>query len=284
MPDPDGALEAGQPMYGNGFLPSAYQPTLFRSGAHPVLNLELPAGIVKNEREKTIDLIRRLNEATLKEEEDELAARLRTYQLAFRMQSEAPELLDIQKETEETLKLYGVGVEPTDDYGRRCLMARRLVENGVRFTVVVSGGGAGNLQWDAHKDIEENHLRMAAQTDQPIAGLLTDLKRRGLLETTLVLWGGEFGRSPEAQAGMGRDHHNLGFTMWMAGGGVQGGRVVGATDAIGLNAIEKPYHFRDIHTTILHLLGLDQDKLTFPHLGRNERLTQVHGKLIREIL
>ncbi len=284
MPDPDGALEAGQPMYGNGFLPSAFQPTVFRAGSRPVLNLDLPAGIAMTDRQKTIELIRQLNEATLADEEDELAARLRTYGLAFRMQSEAPEVFDLSSETEETLQLYGVGVEPTDDYARRCLMARRLVEQGVRFTVVVSGGGSGMTQWDAHKDIEENHLRMAAQTDQPIAGLIADLKRRGLLDSTLVLWGGEFGRSPEAQAGVGRDHHNLGFTMWMAGGGVQGGRVVGATDAIGLRAIEKPYHFRDIHTTILHQLGLDQDGLTFPHLGRNERLTQVHGKVMREIL
>ncbi len=284
MPDPDGALEAGQPMYGNGFLPSAYQPTVFRAGDRPVLNLDLPAGIAMKDRFQTVELIRQLNEATLADEEDELAARLRTYGLAFRMQSEAPEIFDLSNETEETLKLYGVGTEPTDDYARRCLMARRLVENGVRFTVVVSGGGAGMLQWDAHKDIEENHLRMAAQTDQPIAGLISDLKRRGLLDSTLILWGGEFGRSPEAQAGVGRDHHNLGFTMWMAGGGVQGGRVVGATDAIGLRAIERPYHFRDIHTTILNQLGLDQDQLTFPHLGRNERLTQVHGKVIREIL
>lgn len=284
MPDPDGALEAGQPMYGNGFLPSAYQPTLFRAGEKPVLNLDLPAGLAMKDRQKTMELIRQLNEATLRDEEDELAARLRTYGLAFRMQSEAPAVFDLRNETEATMQMYGVGIEPTDDYGRRCLIARRLVESGVRFTVVVSGGGAGNLQWDAHKDIEENHLRMAAQTDKPIAGLIMDLKRRGLLDSTLVLWGGEFGRSPEAQAGVGRDHHNLGFTMWMAGGGVQGGRVVGATDAIGLNAIEKPYHFRDIHTTILHQLGLDQDKLTFPHLGRNERLTQVHGKVIKEIL
>ncbi|MDZ4852584.1 MAG: DUF1501 domain-containing protein [Pirellulaceae bacterium] len=284
MPDPDGALEAGQPMYGNGFLPSAYQPTVFRAGDRPVLNLDLPAGISMNDRRKTIELIRQLNEATLASDDDELAARLRTYGLAFRMQSEAPDVLNLASETEETLRLYGVGVEPTDDYARRCLMARRLVEQGVRFTVVVSGGGSGATQWDAHKDIEENHLRMAAQTDQPIAGLITDLKRRGLLDSTLLLWGGEFGRSPEAQAGVGRDHHNLGFTMWMAGGGVQGGRIVGATDAIGLRATEKPYHFRDIHTTILNQLGLDQDQLTFPHLGRNERLTQVHGKIIREIL
>ncbi len=284
MPDPDGALEAGQPMYGNGFLPAAYQPTVFRSGERPVLNLDLPAGVSLATRRKTIELIQQLNEVNLDSEDDELAARLRTYGLAFRMQTDAPEILDLSRESEETHRLYGVGVEPTDDYGRRCLMARRLVEHGVRFTVVVSGGGSGATQWDAHKDIEENHGRMAAQTDKPIAGLLADLKRRGLLESTLVLWGGEFGRSPEAQGGMGRDHHNLGFSMWMAGGGVQGGKVVGATDAIGLRAVEKPYHFRDLHTTILHQLGLDQDRLTFPHLGRNERLTQVHGRVIREII
>jgi uncharacterized protein (DUF1501 family) len=150
--------------------------------------------------------------------------------------------------------------------------------------VVVSGGGAGNLQWDAHSDIEENHQRMAARTDRPIAGLLRDLKRRGLLDSTLVLWGGEFGRSPEAQGGKGRDHHNLGFSMWLAGGGIKGGRVVGATDAIGLRAVEKPYHLRDVHTTILHQLGLDQKALSYLHLGRKERLTLVEGKVIQSIL
>ena len=284
MPDPEGALEAGQPMYGNGFLPAAYQPTLFRPGERPVLNLELPTGVSMNQRRRTVDLIRQLNEASLSSDNDEFSARLESYELAFKMQTEAPGVFDLAQESEETLRLYGVGVEPTDDYGRRCLLARRLVEQGVRFTVVVSGGGSGNTQWDAHGDIEENHLRMAAETDRPIAGLLADLKRRGLLDTTLVLWGGEFGRSPEAQGGKGRDHHNLGFTMWMAGGGVQGGRVVGATDAIGLQAVENRYHFRDIHTTILHLLGLDQDLLTYLHLGRNERLTQLRGKLISEIV
>ena len=165
-----------------------------------------------------------------------------------------------------------------------CLLARRLVENGVRFTCVVSGGGPGNKQWDAHGDIEENHVRMAAQTDQPIAGLLKDLKRRGLLDSTLVVWGGEFGRSPEAESSKGRDHHNLGFSMWMAGGGIKGGQVVGATDAIGLRAIRDPYHFRDIHTTILNQLGLDQDELSYLHLGRKERLTLVQGKVIHQIV
>jgi len=283
MPDPNGALEAGQPMYANGFLPAIYQPTMFRTRGAPVMNLDLPAGVVASERRATIDLIRRLNEATLEPDDRERAARMNSYDLAFQMQMEAPAIFDLSRETQETLDLYGVGVEPTDDYGRRCLLARRLVEQGVRFTVVVSGGGAAKDQWDAHSDIEENHLRMAAKTDRPIAGLLADLKRRGLLDSTLVLWGGEFGRSPAAQ-GKGRDHHNTGFTMWLAGGGVQGGRVVGATDAIGLKAVEKPYHFRDLHATILHQLGLDQELLTFPHLGRDERLTLVNGRLIDEIL
>ena len=284
MPDPDGALPAGQPMYTQGFLPAIYQPTMFRPGKKPVLNLDLPPGISLAERRHTLDLIRHLNETTLDPHDEEFSARMNAYDLAFKMQTEAPEVLDLSKESKATLDLYGVGVEPTDDYGRRCLMARKLVEKGVRFVCVVSGGGSGRLTWDAHDDIEENHLRMAVQTDQPMAALLKDLKQRGLLDTTLVLWGGEFGRSPEAESGKGRDHHNLGFTMWMAGGGVKGGRVVGATDAIGLQAVDKPYHLRDIHTTILNQLGLDQHTLTYPHLGRNERLTFVEGKVIREIV
>lgn len=284
MPDPDGALPAGQPMYSNGFLPAVHQPTMFRPGVKPVLNLDLPPGVTLAERRRTLELIRTLNESTLDPFDEEFAARMNAYDLAFKMQTEAPAVLDLSRESPETLELYGIGVEPTNDYGRRCLLARKLVEKGVRFVCVVSGGGSGKLTWDAHEDIEENHLRMAPQTDKPIAGLLKDLKRRGLLDSTLVLWGGEFGRSPEAEARGGRDHHNLGFTMWLAGGGVKGGQVVGATDAIGLHAVEKPYHLRDIHTTILHQLGLDQHTLTYPHLGRNERLTFVEGKVIAEIV
>ena len=284
MPDPKGALEAGQPMYANGFLPAVYQPTTFRPGGRPVLNLDLPSGVGAESRRRTLKLIGDLNRSALDPADEEFSARINAYDLAFKMQTEAPEVLDLSREPRETLDLYGVGVEPTHDYGRRCLLARKLVENGVRFVCVVSGGGPGNMQWDAHSDIEENHVRKASETDKPVAGLLKDLKRRGLLESTLVLWGGEFGRSPEAESGRGRDHHNLGFTMWMAGGGIQGGKVVGATDAIGLRAVESPYHFRDIHTTILHQLGLDQHRLTYPHLGRDERLTFVEGKVIREIV
>jgi uncharacterized protein (DUF1501 family) len=180
--------------------------------------------------------------------------------------------------------MYGVGKQPTDDYGRRCLLARRMVEKGVRFITVVSGGGPGNLQWDAHENIEENHLRMSAQTDQPVAALLADLKQRGMLKDTLVIWGGEFGRSPEAQGGKGRDHHNLGFSMWLAGGGIKGGQVVGATDAIGLRAVENPVHFRDVHTTVLNQLGLNQHALSFMHQGRRERLTEVEGHVVKQIV
>jgi len=284
MPDPLGALEAGQPMYMNGFLPAAYQPTMFRPGNNPVLNLELPSHVDLKNRKRTLKLVRELNEATLQPGDDELEARLNSYDLAFRMQTRAPEIFDLRQETRETLDLYGVGRKPTDDYGRRCLMARRLVENGVRFVCVVSGGGPGNMQWDAHGDVEENHLRKASETDQPVAALLKDLKRRGLLDETLILWGGEFGRSPEAQSGKGRDHHNLGFSMFMAGGGVKGGTVVGATDDIGLRAVESPHHFRDIHATMLHQLGLDQHQLTYRHLGRDERLTFLEGNVIDEIV
>ena len=284
LPDPDGALEAGRPMYMNGFLPAAHQPLMLLPGERPVLNLDLPPHASAAKRRRTLELIRQLNEAALANSDDEFEARIKSYELAFRMQTEAPQVFDLTDETQETLDLYGVGGETTHDYGRRCLLARRLVEKGVRFTVVVSGGGPGDRQWDAHKDIVENHNRKAGQTDQPIAALLIDLKRRGLLDSTLVVWGGEFGRSPEAQSSKGRDHHNLGFSMWMAGGGIHGGQVVGATDEIGLRAIEKPYHFRDIHTTILHQLGIHQDELTYPHLGREERLTQIHGKVINEIV
>ena len=185
MADPDGALEAGQPMYGNGFLPAVYQPTMFAAGSTPVRNLELPTGVDAATRAKTIELIQGLNRAVLKDGDDELEARINAYDLAFKMQTEAPAVFDLAAETNETLKLYGVGREPTDDYGRRCLLARRLVEQGVRFVTVVSGGGPGTKQWDAHQDLEENHLRLAAQVDQPIAVLLP--------------LGGEGGRRPDDQ-------------------------------------------------------------------------------------
>ena len=283
MPDPGGTIEAGQPVYANGFLPSVYQPNVFRAGRKPVLNLELPAGVSLDQRRKTLDLIRDLDRAQMVQDDDEFSARLNTYDLAFKMQTEAPAVFDISKEPRHVQDLYGVGDPATDDYGRRCLLARRLVEKGVRIVVIVSGGPA-LTQWDAHEDIEENHLRMAARTDRPIAGLLKDLKQRGLLDSTLVVWGGEFGRTPEAENGKGRDHNNTGFSMWMAGGGVRGGTVVGATDEIGLRAVEQPHHLRDIHTTVLHQLGLEQNALSYLHQGRRERLTELQGEVIRGIV
>ena len=283
MPDPGGTIEAGQPVYANAFLPSAYQPNIFRAGKKPVLNLEMPAGISLEQRRKTLGLIRTLDEARMTPGDDELSARLETYDLAFKMQTEAPEVFDLSKESSSTLDLYGVGDAMTEDYGRRCLLARRLVEKGVRF-VCVSCGGPTSSQWDAHADIEENHLRMGKRVDKPIAGLLKDLKQRGLLDSTLVLWGGEFGRTPEAENGKGRDHNNTGFSMWMAGGGIRGGVAAGRTDDIGLKAVEEPHHLRDIHTTVLHQLGLNQDALSYLHQGRNERLTEVRGEVIKAIV
>jgi len=285
MPDSAGAQEAGVPMYKNGFLPSVYQPTFLRPGNRPVLNLELPEGVSIEERRKTISLINSMNEAGLAQGENaEFSARISAYDTAFRMQTEAPEVFDISKESKETLSLYGVGDPKTDDYGRRCLLARRMVEKGVRYICVVSGGGTANTEWDAHTDIEENHIRMAGMTDKPVAGLIRDLKQRGLLDSTIVLWGGEFGRSPESERSKGRDHHNTGFSMWVAGGGFKGGTVYGATDDIGLKAVEKPVHFRDLHATLLQQMGLNQDALNYMHLGRKERLTELRGEIIKEII
>ncbi len=288
MPAPEGALEGGQPMYGQGFLPAVYQPTVMRPGRNPILNLDLPRGAGFEQRRRTIDVIKQLGQAALTEEDNELSARIASYELAFRMQTEAPELVDLSKEPKETIELYGIGTEPTDDYGRRCLLARRMVEKGVRFVCVVSGGGPGDLQWDAHSDIEENHQRLAWKTDKPVAGLLKDLKRRGLLESTLVVWGGEFGRTALAEgepgSALGRDHSPTGFTWWMAGGGIRGGTVVGKTDELGIHAIEDRVHFRDLHTTLLSQLGLDQNQLTYLHLGREERLTELHGTVIEKIV
>lgn len=283
MPDPYGTIEAGQPVYANAFLPAVYQPSVFRAGRKPVLNLDLPQGITPAQRKNTLNFIRELDQATMHPNDDEFSARMSTYDLAFKMQTEAPATFDISKEPEHIRRMYGVDDEVTDDFGRRCLLARRLVEKGVRFVTVVSGGPAIS-QWDAHDDIEENHLRMAVRTDKPIAGLLKDLKQRGLLDSTLVVWGGEFGRTPEAQGGKGRDHNNTGFTMWMAGGGIRGGVAAGTTDELGLHAIEDPHHLRDIHTTVLHQLGLNQDALSYLHQGRRERLTEVQGSTIKSLV
>ena len=286
MPDPKGALEAGQPMYMPGFLPAVYQPTMFRPGDRPVLNLSLPSQVEASQRRKTVDLIRQLNQATVDPHDEEFHARIQAYDVAFRMQAEAPEIFDLSRETRETLELYGVGKEPTDDYGRRCLLARKLVEQGVRFVCVVSGGGPGNMQWDAHGDVEENHLRKAAETDQPVAALLKDLKARGLLDDTIVIWTTEFGRLPisEGIGEGGRDHNPEGFTSFMAGAGLKPGYSYGRTDELGYKATEKPVTIYDFHATLLHLLGLDHTRLSWYHNGLQRRLTDVHGHVIRDVL
>jgi len=282
LPDPAGWVKGGAPAWGNGFLPAAYQGTVLRGGASPILNLRTPSGISESQQRRTLDLINRLNREHLRERADdsELAARIAAYELAFRMQAQAPEVVDIAGETAATRKLYGLDRQETAEFGLRCLLARRMVERGVRFVQVYCGDTNG---WDAHANIEENHTRLCRQSDQPIAGLLKDLKSRGLLKDTLVIWGGEFGRTPTSQGAKGRDHHSLGFTMWLAGGGVKGGLVHGATDEIGYRAVENRMHVHDLHATILHLMGLDHERLTYRYSGRDFRLTDVHGRVTKEI-
>jgi hypothetical protein len=284
MTQPEGTPEGGAPCWGAGFLPAVHQGTLFRSGASPIMNLRPPEGITPDQQRRTLDLLKSMNETDLDPLDSELSARIASYELAFRMQSRAPEAVDVSKESAETKSLYGMDDPKTVEFGTRCLLARRLVERGVRFVQLYSGGGPVAMQWDAHDDVDANHEKMCGLTDKPVAALLTDLKRRGLLEDTLVVWGAEFGRTPVSQGGgRGRDHNATGFTMWMAGGGVKGGRVVGATDEIGLAAIEDRAHVNDIHATILHLMGLNHTKLTYLHNGRDERLTDVAGRVITKL-
>ena len=281
MPQPEGTPEGGTPMWGAGFLPAVYQGTLLRGGPTPVLHLKSP--LAPGRQRATLDLLQKMNELDLSEDNPEMAARIASYELAFRMQSHAPEAVDLKQESAAVRKLYGLDRPETAEFGARCLLARRLVERGVRFIQIFSGGGPVSVQWDAHKDLAANHRKMAAMTDQPIAALLTDLKARGLLESTLVIWGSEFGRLPMSQSGNGRDHNPHAFTMWMAGGGVAGGRTVGKTDDFGLYGIGQRYAMRDFHATILHALGLDQHKLWYLHNGRHEKLTDFGGRVIQEV-
>jgi hypothetical protein len=282
LPDPGGWVKGGAPAWGNGFLPAAYQGTLLRGGPAPVLHARPPAGVSDGQQRRTLDLVQRLNEEHLRRRGDaELSARIAAYELAFRMQAAAPEVVDVSGEAEATRRLYGLDRPETAEFGRRCLLARRMVECGLRFVQLYCGDTNG---WDAHADIEGNHGRLCRQSDRPIAGLLTDLKRRGLLADTLVVWGGEFGRTPMSEGTDGRDHNPHGFTMWLAGGGVKGGQVIGATDAVGLRAAEGRTHVHDVHATTLHLLGFNHKKLTFRHNGRNERLTDNFGEVIGRAL
>ncbi len=284
MIQPEGTPEGGAPCWGAGFLPTIYQGTLFRKGAHPIQNLNLPPGVTTQQQRHTLDLLRKMNDEQRDPSDTELSARMASYELAFRMQSAAPEAVDLTRETAKTRTAYGLDDRRTADFGTRCLLARRLVERGVRFVQLYSGGGPLVTQWDAHDDINSNHERMCARVDQPIAALLQDLKARGLLDSTLVVWASEFGRLPTSQGGKGRDHNPYGFTMWLAGGGVKGGQTVGATDEFGLRAIKDRISVNDFHATLLHLLGMDHERLTFRHNGRDERLTDVAGKVVEQVV
>ena len=276
MTDRGGGIKGGPPAWGSGFLPAAYQGTTMRAGQPPILDLAPPPGITGVRQRRTLDLLQRMNarHRDSRDADDELAARMEAYELAFRMQSAAPELVDLSGETEATKKLYGIDHKATNDFGVRCLLARRMLESGVRFVQLYSGDTNG---WDAHNDVRANHTEYCQKTDLPIAGLLTDLHQRGLLDDTLVIWGGEFGRMPMSEQGKGRDHNPWGFCYWLAGAGARGGYVHGATDAVGLRAAENPVHMSNFHATILWALGLDPDRLTWLHNGLDEKLTGVEG-------
>ncbi|MBM3814092.1 MAG: DUF1501 domain-containing protein [Acidimicrobiia bacterium] len=285
---PPGGLDC----FGSGFLPASYQGTLFRNSEHPVADLQPLEKDPARQRAK-LELLGKLNRGVLDRfgQVSEIEATISNYEMAFRMQSAVPDLLDFSGESEATRKLYGLDEELTSEFGRECLIARRLVERGVRFIELLSPARKGLDRWDQHSGLENGHRINAKSTDKPIAGLLRDLKSRGLLDQTLVIWGGEFGRTPCAQypdgsyvKEIGRDHNPFGFTMWMAGGGVKGGVVHGATDEYGYFAVEKKVHVHDLHATILHLLGLDHTRLSFHFSGRDMRLTDVHGNVVREIL
>jgi hypothetical protein len=278
-----GEVLGGPKNWSSGFLPASYQGTLFRREGAPILDLAPPKAIGDNQQRGRLDLLKSLNRhyGETKPEDTELAARLESFELAYRMQAAAPEAVDLGSETDATRKLYGMDDDVTAKFGANCLLARRLVERGVRFVELYSGSGSG---WDSHTDLDKQHGRRCLETDVPIAGLLTDLKARGLLDSTLVVWGGEFGRTPFNEKGNGRDHNPWGFSMWMAGGGVKKGKVIGTTDDIGLRAVERPLHVHDIHATILWALGLDHVKVTYLHNGRSERPTIVSGEVVGEAL
>jgi hypothetical protein len=278
----DKEVLGGPKNWSSGFLPAIYQGTQFRQGPTPIFHLAPPETVGDDQQRNKLDLLAQLNKrfSESRTDDTELLARLNSYELAYRMQSAAPEAVDLSKESEATKKLYGIDNPATAKYGTMCLLARRLVERNVRFIQLYSGSGSA---WDAHNNIEGNHTRMCLSTDKPIAGLLADLKSSGLLDTTLVVWGGEFGRTPFNEKGDGRDHNPWGFTIWMAGAGIKGGQIIGSTDEIGLRAIEKRAHVHDIHATILHLLGLNHHRTLYQHNGRMERPTINGGELIKEL-
>ena len=276
----------GQPNWGAGFMPAAYQGTQFRSTGDPIVDLKPPKEMGRERQRKWLDLLQNLNREHLEQnpEDTELSARIQSYELAYRMQVHATDAIDISKESGATRKLYGLDDPRCQYFGRQALMARRLVERGVRMVQLYSGGGNHEPTWDQHWSLKKFHTQHAGETDIPIAGLIKDLKSRGLFEDTLILWHGEFGRMPISQRLDGRDHNPYGFTVWMAGGGVKGGTVVGSTDHFGYKAVENRKSVYDFHATIMHLMGLDHERLTYHYNGRDMRLTDVHGAVIKEVL
>lgn len=276
--------QGGSANWSNGFLPAHFQGTPLRSKGSPILDLKPPAGVSSAQQRSNLDLLARLNGKHAEEHawHEELQARMNNYELAFRMQMQVPEVIDLEKEDASTKEMYGIGQDATDAFGRKCLLARKLVEKGVRFVQLYAG------TWDSHDYIERAHGNLIRQVDKPIAALIADLKQRGMLEDTLVVWCGEFGRTPDngVRGGTqyGRDHNPKAMTVWFAGGGVRAGHTIGATDDRGMEAIEEVHHVRDLHVTLLHLLGLDDNKLTFYHGGRFKQLSQFGGQVIEKLI
>ena len=289
MLDPSGGPISGAKNWSSGYMPATYAGTVFRSEGAPILNLQPPADLPDKVQRQLIDSIQRANNrhAATRGLNDDLGSRIASYELAYNMQTTAPEAVDLGSEDQQTLDLYGVEQPKTADFGKRCLIARRLVERGVRFIQLYSGGAHNDHNWDAHGDLEDNHNLHAGATDQPISALLTDLKNRGMLDETLVVWGGEFGRQPTAEyaKGSGRDHNSYGFTMWMAGGGIKGGMSFGTTDELGSRAVDNPLHVKNLHATILHQMGLDPNHLSYFYGGLEQKLVGVEPiKPIHEII
>ncbi|WP_395735790.1 DUF1501 domain-containing protein [Prosthecobacter sp.] len=284
MTDPRGGPIGSASNWTAGYMPAAYQGTLFRSGGSPLLDLATPEGTSERTQRRSLDLLKSLNEEHLKRhpEETELMARIESYELAYRMQTEAMSVVDLDSEDSATREMYGLNHPRTADFGRKCLITRKLIEKGVRFIQLYSGGGHIEDTWDGHNDCITNHTLHAGETDRPIAALIADLKRTGLWEETLLVWGGEFGRTPtsEGVGKPGRDHDWHGFSMWLAGAGVKGGQAIGATDELGFKAVEDRCHVSDLHATILHLMGIDHSRLSYLHQGLNQRLTGVEDRRV----
>jgi hypothetical protein len=281
MLDPRGGPISGAKNWSSGYMPATYQASVMRSGGSPILDLQPPQEFAGQPQRRMLDTLRRLNEQHLQTRTDNssLAARIASYELAWRMQSSAPEAVDLSQETQATQQLYGLDDPRSEKFGRQCLLARRLVERGVRFVQIYSGGAHNDDNWDAHTDMEANHNLHAAETDRPMAALIQDLQERGLLQDTLIVWGGEFGRQPTAEyaKGSGRDHNSYGFTVWMAGGGIKGGVSYGGTDELGSRAVDRECHVKHMHATILTLLGLSPEKLTYYFSGLENSLVGVEG-------